>query len=232
MEQGLAAVTGRVLDMVELEPGNPSLPADLQAKGYGGLKIVAQYNLKTQPGREAYEHVLAGDVADWSFMYESPVNELDSKGRRLLKEIYPVYEVSNVLVGMNQLTRTTANKSRRPQRPKNQGLCPRAAPRPLRQRSNQSQPVRLRYRPPDRAVDQALDVLNWKNFWRLLLTISPFRKWLRSRRLLADWLERDECLPVDAGPQEILRHVGHVHGSDFRAWVGADLKQAIREYRA
>jgi hypothetical protein len=52
------------------------------------------------------------------------------------------------------------------------------------------------------------------------------------RRRLADWPERDECLPVGAGPQEILRHVGHFHESDFRAWVGADLKQAIREYRA
>jgi hypothetical protein len=52
---------------------------------------------------------MAGDVSDWSFMYEVPSGGSETvKGRRLLKEIFPVYECSNVLIGMNPLTRTTA----------------------------------------------------------------------------------------------------------------------------
>lgn len=111
VELGLAAVTGKVTDMKELRPGDPQLPEKLRVKGLGGLQIDAQYNLKTMAGREAYEHVLAGDVADWSFMYEAPDTEIDAKGVRNLKRIYPVYECSNVLIGMNPETLTLGVKS-------------------------------------------------------------------------------------------------------------------------
>lgn len=108
---GLAALTGKVVDLEELRPGDPRLPAQLQAKGLGGLRIVGQYNLNTQPGREAYEHVKAGDVTEWSFMYEATDEEHLRGGRRNLKVIDPVYECSNVIVGMNPETLTLATKS-------------------------------------------------------------------------------------------------------------------------
>ena len=111
VNQGLAALTGKVLDLEELQAGDPRLPDVLQTKGLGGMRVVALYNLKTQPGREAYEHVKAGDVEDWSFMYEAPEKSFDAKGRRLLKTIDPIYEISNVLVGMNPETVTTGVKS-------------------------------------------------------------------------------------------------------------------------
>jgi HK97 family phage prohead protease len=110
VENGLAAIVGKVVDMTELDSSSMSLPADLKSAGYGALKILAQFNMKTQSGRDCYEHVVAGDLNDWSYAYSSE-SEMDSKGRRLLKEIYPVYEVSAVLTGMNPLTRTTAVKS-------------------------------------------------------------------------------------------------------------------------
>jgi HK97 family phage prohead protease len=111
IELGLAAVTGKVVDMEELLPGDARLPERLSSKGLGGLWIRGQYNLKTFAGREAYEHRIAGDISDFSYMYEAPETAIDSKGRRLLKTIYPVYEISDVLIGMNPETFAVGVKS-------------------------------------------------------------------------------------------------------------------------
>lgn len=106
----LAHLTGRVLEMRELMPGDGGLPTRLKDAGLGGLYVKAQYNLKTQAGRDAYEHVLAGDIHQWSFMFECP-DVAYEKGVRILKEIGPIYEVSNVLVGANPATSTLGVKS-------------------------------------------------------------------------------------------------------------------------
>jgi hypothetical protein len=111
IELGLAAVTGKVVDMEDVPPGDPRLPDRLRLKGLGGLWARTKYNLKTQAGRDAYEHRIAGDISDYSYMYEAPDTEIDSKGRRLLKKIYPVFEISDVLVGMNPETFAVSMKS-------------------------------------------------------------------------------------------------------------------------
>lgn len=104
VELGLAAVMGKVTDLEELQPGDYRMPAKLQGSGLGALKIRAQFNLKTSAGRDGYEHVLAGDVGQFSFMYFIGDSEIDPKGRRLLKAFSDIPECSVVLVGMNPLT--------------------------------------------------------------------------------------------------------------------------------
>ena len=101
-------VIGKVISIDELAPGSAMLPADLQAKGLGGLWIRAEFNRKTDLGRNAYELVRNGDVTDWSFMYLTTLSDTDKNGRRQLKEIYPVIECSPVGYGMNQEARTSA----------------------------------------------------------------------------------------------------------------------------
>jgi HK97 family phage prohead protease len=97
---------GKVLDLQELEPGNPLLPADLQAAGYGALKLHAQINLRTARGRDAWESLREKEVSEFSFMYQVARDSIDKKGRRLLHDLYPIHEVSPVVLGANPLTRT------------------------------------------------------------------------------------------------------------------------------
>lgn len=44
----------------------------------------------------------------WSFMYQTTISDVDRQGRRHIKEIFPVIEVSPVGYGANQEARTTA----------------------------------------------------------------------------------------------------------------------------
>jgi len=104
-------VLGKVDAIDELMPGDPRLPSTLKSAGYGGLLIRASYAMDTAGGRLAYSHVKAQRVTEWSFAFEAPDRSFDAKGNRLLKTINPVYEVSNVIVGMNPLTSTLSAKA-------------------------------------------------------------------------------------------------------------------------
>jgi hypothetical protein len=72
--------------------------------------------------------------------------------------------------------------------------------------------------------------MRWLSKFQAKRQAPTFRQWLRSRRRLSDWVER--ALPADVtSASEIMKVAGHEHASDYRAWVGADLKAAIFEWR-
>ena len=99
----------KTLDAVELMPGDPRLPAKLQALGAGGLKVRMQFNMETQAGREAFSNVkFYEDHAEWSIGYVVPVGaaEIDTKtGIRRIKSL-DLFEYSPVLFGANSHTVT------------------------------------------------------------------------------------------------------------------------------
>ena len=113
VQGGIDNVLGKVTDMAELGAYDPRNPADLRAKGYGSLLVRGQLNMRTQSGRDAYEHIVAGDLKQYSFMYESESTADQKRGIRLLTKIAPVYECSLVVIGMNPLTRTVTAKTER-----------------------------------------------------------------------------------------------------------------------
>lgn len=60
-----------------------------------------------------------------------------------------------------------------------------------------------------------------------------FRSWLKRNPRLGRWLAEDRCLPADTqSPAQLLKHAGKVHSVAYRAGLGAELKQAIREFRS
>lgn len=108
----------RTLDVKELMPGDPALPAKMpngQAwpKDAGALQVKTQFNLETQRGREAYSDVVFfGDEQEWSIGYNVPVGgaTIDSKsGIRNITSL-ELYEYSPVLFGAMPLARTTSVK--------------------------------------------------------------------------------------------------------------------------
>lgn len=104
---------GRVVHAEELMPGDLRLAKS--AKGNpaaGGLRIIAQYNLDTQRGREAYSDVSKGVIKQWSVGFMPDEDGVSHKdGIRRIAKIGMWPEVSNVLVGASPGTRTTATKS-------------------------------------------------------------------------------------------------------------------------
>lgn len=107
-----AIPVGRVLHAEELQPGDARLKT-ANGSGVGGLRIIAQYNLDTQRGREAYSDVSKGVIKQWSvgFMPAEDGHKYDSKGIHRISKVGIWPEVSNVLVGASPGTRTTATKS-------------------------------------------------------------------------------------------------------------------------
>lgn len=105
---------GRVVHAEELMPGDVRLTKSVKSTpGAGGLRIIAQYNLDTQRGREAYSDVSKGVIKQWSvgFMPDESSVTRDKEGLRRIAKVGMWPEVSNVLVGASPGTRTTATKS-------------------------------------------------------------------------------------------------------------------------
>lgn len=105
---------GKVLHAEELMPGDARLAKTAKAdQPVGGLRIIGQFNLDTQRGREAYSDVSKGIVRQWSvgFMPAEDGQTYDKSGVRVISKVGMWPEVSNVLVGASPGTRTTATKS-------------------------------------------------------------------------------------------------------------------------
>jgi HK97 family phage prohead protease len=103
---------GKVLDMYEVPPSDPRLPAKMKAAGIGGLYARVQFNLQSEKGKEAFANVaFFGAEQEWSIGYKTLDAVYDQAAKaNLLKEV-ELYEVSPVLHGANQLTGTISVKS-------------------------------------------------------------------------------------------------------------------------
>jgi HK97 family phage prohead protease len=114
---------GKVLEIYEVGPNDPRLPAKMKANGIGGLFAKVQFNLKSERGREAFSNVqFFGEEQEWSIGYKTLDAVFDStKQANMLKEV-ELYEVSPVLHGANQLTGTISIKSDKPLKDPKGGL--------------------------------------------------------------------------------------------------------------
>lgn len=108
----------KTLDVKELLPGDPELPAtmpdgDPWPANAGALKVKTQFNLDTQRGREAYSDVtFFAEEQEWSIGYNVPVGgaKVDQKSGVREIETLELYEYSPVLFGAMPLARTTSVK--------------------------------------------------------------------------------------------------------------------------
>jgi hypothetical protein len=128
----------KAIQVVELMPTDTALPTRLMGKGLGGMRVKAQYNLKSKAGEEAFETVrFFGDDQEWSIGYagfgtylagpdvnkdaweqvckilpESTIAAIKSasSATRFLPQV-KTYEFSSVLFGMNADTITEQVKS-------------------------------------------------------------------------------------------------------------------------
>lgn len=114
---------GKVLEIYEVGPNDPRLPAKMKANGIGGLFAKVQFNLKSERGREAFSNVqFFGEEQEWSIGYKTLDAVYDNgKQANMLKEV-ELYEVSPVLHGANQLTGTISIKSDKPLKDPKGGL--------------------------------------------------------------------------------------------------------------
>lgn len=103
---------GKVLEIYEVGPNDPRLPAKMRKAGIGGLYVRVQFNLKSERGKEAFANVsFFGLEQEWSIGYKTLDAVFDPvQGANLLKEV-ELYEVSPVLHGANQLTGTISIKA-------------------------------------------------------------------------------------------------------------------------
>lgn len=106
---------GKVLDIYEVGPRDPRLPAKMREAGVGGLFAKVQFNLRAERGREAFESVrFFGNDQEWSIGYKTIDAVYDNMRKaNVLREV-ELYEVSPVLHGANQLTGTISIKSDSP----------------------------------------------------------------------------------------------------------------------
>jgi HK97 family phage prohead protease len=107
---------GKVLEINEVRPGDPRLPAKMRQANVGGLYARVQFNLKSERGRQAFSDVLFfGADQEWSIGYKTLDSVYDTQRQaNILKEV-ELYEVSPVLHGANQLTATISIKSDKPE---------------------------------------------------------------------------------------------------------------------
>ena len=93
---------GKTLEARELAPGDPLLPPPIAH--LGGLWVKGKLNLQTTAGRDAYEHLRAGDLDEFSIGYKVLADAVDKKTgiRELIRG--DCYEWSPVLVGCNPQT--------------------------------------------------------------------------------------------------------------------------------
>lgn len=102
---------GKVLEIEEVAPNDPRLPAKMRQAGVGGLYVKVQFNLKSERGRQAFEDVdFFGEDQEWSIGYKTIRNSFDPNQRANLLHEVELYEVSPVLHGANQLTGTISVK--------------------------------------------------------------------------------------------------------------------------
>lgn len=101
------------------EVGRDQLPADLLAQypdATGGLYAKTKFNLDTTAGSDAFAHIKAGEIDQWSIGYEALDVDYSSemvKGKRCaVRNIRTIklYEYSPVLWGMNTATTTLSAK--------------------------------------------------------------------------------------------------------------------------
>lgn len=108
-------ITGKVLDAEEIPPGDHRLPDKIRKAGGSVLRIVAQYNMDTQRGREAFSDVKGGYVKQWSVGFEPGADGVRfEKGVRFISKVGRWPEVSNVLIGASPGTHTVAVKALTP----------------------------------------------------------------------------------------------------------------------
>lgn len=103
---------GKVLEIYEVPPNDPRLPAKMKMAGIGGLYAKVQFNLNSEKGREAFANVaFFGEEQEWSIGYKTLDAIYDNNRQaNILREV-ELYEVSPVLHGANQLTGTISVKS-------------------------------------------------------------------------------------------------------------------------
>ena len=114
-----ACPVSKTLEIVELMPGDKGLPKTT-ARGEpwpreaGALKVVTQYNLDTQMGRDAYSNVKFYDSEqEWSIGYNVPTGgaRKDHKSGLRYLQTLDLFEYSSVLFGAMPLAGTTGFKS-------------------------------------------------------------------------------------------------------------------------
>jgi HK97 family phage prohead protease len=103
---------GKVLEIYEVPPNDPRLPAKMRAAGIGGLYARVQFNLMSEKGREAFANVaFFGEEQEWSIGYKTINAKFDPQMQANILYEVELYEVSPVLHGANQLTGTISVKS-------------------------------------------------------------------------------------------------------------------------
>lgn len=103
---------GKVLEIYEVPPSDPRLPAKMRAAGIGGLYAKVQFNLNSEKGREAFANVaFFGEEQEWSIGYKTLRAQFDQSIQANILYEVELYEVSPVLHGANQLTGTISVKS-------------------------------------------------------------------------------------------------------------------------
>lgn len=103
---------GKVLDIYEVSPRDPRLPAKMRAAGVGGLYAKVQFNLHSERGREAFSFILFyGEDQEWSIGYKTIDSVFDPGKQANILKVLELFEVSPVLHGANQLTATVSIKS-------------------------------------------------------------------------------------------------------------------------
>lgn len=100
----------RIKMLWQHRPDVPIGSWDRAAEDQKGLFVEGQLNLKTAAGKDAYEHILAGDIDGLSIGYQEKQVEQNSDGVRDLVEL-DVYEVSPVTFPANRAAGVTAVKS-------------------------------------------------------------------------------------------------------------------------
>ncbi len=108
----------RTIEAKELMPGDPELPANLPSgavwpQGAGAVKVKAQFNLKTQRGKDAFEDVkFFGAAQEWSIGYRVPKGcaTMDTKSNTRNISKLDFFEYSPVLFGAMSAARTVSVK--------------------------------------------------------------------------------------------------------------------------
>jgi HK97 family phage prohead protease len=121
---------GKTVSAFEMMPGDPRLPLELM--NLGGLYVKGKLNLNTTDGKDAYEHLKAGDVDEFSIGYKIVnAHRVTQEGERveatpfdflfggdpnstLYLDELDLLEWSPVLAGMNDRTQLIGVKSNGP----------------------------------------------------------------------------------------------------------------------
>jgi HK97 family phage prohead protease len=103
---------GKVLEIYEVSPDDPRLPAKMKKARIGGLYAKVQFNLLSEKGREAFASVaFFGKDQEWSIGYKTLRSKFDPMVKANRLQEVELFEVSPVLHGANQLTGTVSVKT-------------------------------------------------------------------------------------------------------------------------